>query len=160
MTAVTIEEYLLITGGAALKEKSTYKEASNNRFCCRPKRSYYTIIRQKKNIDTHRENMYIIAVHVNGGEMSILTTYTAARAQFKKLCDEVSSTREPVIIQRRNGEDVALVSADELESLMETAHLLKSQKNATRLISALVRAQSKEGKPSSVEKLRRELGIE
>ena len=92
--------------------------------------------------------------------MSILTTYTAARAQFKKLCDEVSSTREPIIIQRRNGEDVALVSADELESLMETAHLLKSPKNATRLISALVRAQSKEGKPSSVEKLRRELGFE
>ncbi len=92
--------------------------------------------------------------------MSILTTYTAARAQFKKLCDEVSSTREPVIIKRRNGEDVALVSADELESLMETAHLLKSPKNATRLISALVRAQSKEGKPGSVEKLRRELGVE
>jgi len=92
--------------------------------------------------------------------MSILTTYTAARAKFKKLCDEVSSTREPIIIQRRNGEDVALVSADELESLMETAHLLKSPKNATRLISALVRAQSKEGKPSSVEKLRRELGVE
>ncbi len=92
--------------------------------------------------------------------MSILTTYTAARAQFKKLCDEVSSTREPIIIQRRNGEDVALVSADELESLMETAHLLKSPKNATRLISALVRAQSKEGKPSSVEKLRGELGVE
>ncbi len=92
--------------------------------------------------------------------MSILTTYTAARAQFKKLCDEVSSTREPIIIQRRNGEDVALVSADELESLMETAHLLQSPKNSTRLISALIRAQRREGKPSSVEKLRRELGVE
>ena len=92
--------------------------------------------------------------------MSILTTYTAARAQFKKLCDEVSSTREPIIIKRRNGEDVALVSADELESLIETAHLLQSPKNATRLISALIRAQSKEGKPSSVEKLRRELGVD
>ena len=92
--------------------------------------------------------------------MSILTTYTAARAQFKKLCDEVSSSREPIIIQRRNGEDVALVSADELESLMETAHLLHSPKNATRLLSALIRAQRKEGKPGSVEKLRRELGID
>lgn len=93
-------------------------------------------------------------------KMSTLTTYTAARANFKKLCDKVSSTREPIIIQRRNGEDVALVSADELESLMETAHLLKSPKNATRLISALIRAQGREGKPSSVEKLRQELGID
>ncbi len=92
--------------------------------------------------------------------MSILTTYTAARAQFKKLCDEVTSSREPVIIKRRNGEDVALVSADELESLMETAHLLQSPKNAARLITALVRAQRKEGKPTSVGKVRQELGLE
>ena len=92
--------------------------------------------------------------------MSIFTTYTAARAQFKKLCDEVSSSREPVIIKRRNGEDVALISADELESLMETAHLLQSPKNATRLITALIRAQRKEGKPTSVNKLRQELGLE
>jgi len=60
--------------------------------------------------------------------MPLFATYTAARVQFKKLCDEVSLTRKPIIIQRRNGEDVALVSADKLESLMETAHLLKHRK--------------------------------
>lgn len=92
--------------------------------------------------------------------MSIFTTYTAARAQFKKLCDEVTSSREPVIIKRKNGEDVALVSADELESLLETAHLLQSPKNAARLMNALLRAQRKEGKPASINKLREELGLE
>jgi antitoxin YefM len=91
--------------------------------------------------------------------MSVFTTYTAARAKFKKLCDEVSSTREPVIIQRRNGDDVALVSADELGSLMETAHLLRSPKNATRLVSALLRAQDAEGKKSTPKQLRKELGL-
>jgi antitoxin YefM len=92
--------------------------------------------------------------------MSIVRSYTSARAQFKKICDEVSSTREPVIIQRRNGDDVALIAADELESLMETAHLLRSSKNASRLVSALLKAQRREGKKTSVHSLRREMNIE
>lgn len=91
--------------------------------------------------------------------MSILTSYTAARAEFKKLCDEVSSTWEPVIIHRRKGDDVALISADELESLMETTHLLRSPKNAQRLISALLKARGGEGRKTSVKKLRKEIGI-
>jgi len=91
--------------------------------------------------------------------MPTVTTYTNARATLAALCDQVSSSREPVIIQRRDAEDVALVSADELESLMETAHLLRSPKNAARLLAALSRAQSQELPPSSVDTLREELGF-
>ena len=91
--------------------------------------------------------------------MPTVTTYTAARATLAALCDEVASTREPVIIRRRNAEDVALVSAAELESLLETAHLLRSPKNAQRLLAALARAQCSELPPSSVHDLRRELGL-
>ena len=91
--------------------------------------------------------------------MPTVTTYTSARATFAALCDEVASTREPVIIRRRNAEDVALISADELESLLETAHLLRSPKNAQRLLDALSRAQRQELPPSSVEDLRRDLGL-
>ena len=91
--------------------------------------------------------------------MSTVTTYTRARATLAKLCSRVASTREPVIIHRRNAEDVALVSVDELESLEETAHLLRSPKNAQRLLSALRRARKGEGRPSSVESLRRDLGL-
>jgi antitoxin YefM len=78
---------------------------------------------------------------------------------FKKLCDDVVSTREPVIIHRRNGEDVALVSADELEGLLETAHLLRSPKNARRLLSALAKAEAGRGRAGSVSQLRKELGL-
>ena len=91
--------------------------------------------------------------------MTTITTYTQARAALASLCDEVASTREPVIIRRRNAEDVALVSADELASLLETAHLLRSPKNAQRLLAAINRAQSQTLPPSSVEELRRELGL-
>jgi antitoxin YefM len=92
--------------------------------------------------------------------MAIQTTYTKARANFAKLCNEVAENREIVIINRRGNEDVALVSADELSSLIETAHLLRSPKNAQRLLAALNRARSRKLKPQSVAKLRREMGLE
>jgi len=91
--------------------------------------------------------------------MSTVTTYTRARATFAKLCSRVASTREPVIIHRRNAEDVALVSVDELEGLLETAHLLRSPKNAQRLLTALERARKGEGRPGSVQSLRHDLGL-
>ncbi|HKQ03880.1 MAG TPA: type II toxin-antitoxin system prevent-host-death family antitoxin [Blastocatellia bacterium] len=91
--------------------------------------------------------------------MAIQTTYTKARANFAKLCNEVAENREIVIINRRGNEDVALVAADELSSLIETAHLLRSPKNAQRLLSALKRARSRKLKPRRVAQLRREVGL-
>ena len=72
--------------------------------------------------------------------MTIHTTYTQARTNFAKLCHNVTANREIVIIQRRGVEDVALISAAALTSLMETAYLLRSPKNAERLLTALNRA--------------------
>ena len=92
--------------------------------------------------------------------MAIQTTYTNARANLAKLCDEVAENREIVIINRRGNEDVALVAADELSSLIETAHLLRSPRNAQRLLAALNRARSRRLKPQSLDKLRREMGLE
>lgn len=90
---------------------------------------------------------------------AVVTTYTDARARLAALCDHVASSREAVIIKRRGAEDVALVSAEELESLLETAHLLRSPRNAQRLLSALQRAQARKTTPSSVAKLRKSLGL-
>jgi antitoxin YefM len=73
--------------------------------------------------------------------MSTTITYSHARANLAALCDHAISSREPIIIHRRGAADVALVSAAELRSLMETAHLLRSPKNAQRLLTALLRAQ-------------------
>jgi antitoxin YefM len=73
--------------------------------------------------------------------MTIETTYTAARSQLKTLMDRVVEDREVVMVRRRHGGDVALVAANELEGLLETAHLLRSPRNAARLLSALERAR-------------------
>jgi len=91
--------------------------------------------------------------------MSIQTTYSKARANLASLLDQVTSNREVIIINRRGSEDVALVAASELSSLMETAHLLKSPKNARRLLTALKRARTRKLKPQTLESLRRAVGL-
>jgi antitoxin YefM len=92
--------------------------------------------------------------------MANRTSYTKARAILASLCDRVAETREPYVIERRNGENVALISESELNSLLETAHLLRSPKNASRLAIALGRALKEKPAPSSLEQLRQSLGLE
>ena len=62
--------------------------------------------------------------------MPRVTTYSDLRARLKNHCDRVAETGEPLIIKRRRGADVALVSLEELAGLEETAHLLRSPENA------------------------------
>ena len=92
--------------------------------------------------------------------MAHRTTYTAARANFATLCNRAIENREVIMINRRGSEDVALVAANELSSLLETAHLLRSPRNARRLLAALARAKAKKGRPEPLSKLRRELGLD
>jgi antitoxin YefM len=92
--------------------------------------------------------------------MTIQTTYTQARTQLAALLDAVTNNREVVIIQRRDAEDVALIAADELTSLLETAHLLRSPANAERLLTALARVRQRTGAPQSLDELRREVGLD
>jgi len=92
--------------------------------------------------------------------MANRTTYTQARANLASLCNEVADTREPYIIERRNGENVALISEAELSSLLETAHLLRSPRNAQRLASALERARGGQLAPETMRDLRKSLGLD
>ena len=73
--------------------------------------------------------------------MTIETTYSQAREGLKGLMDRAVQDREVVLVRRRKGGDVALVAADELAGLLETAHLLRSPANADRLLTALNRAK-------------------
>ena len=51
------------------------------------------------------------------------------------------------------------MDAAELRSLTETAHLLRSPKNAQRLITALVRARDQKLPAETIETLRREFDL-
>lgn len=64
-------------------------------------------------------------------------TYTKARAQLAKTMDFVCENHEPVIITRSGEESVVMLSLEDYRSLEETAYLLRSPKNAKRLIEAI-----------------------
>jgi len=91
--------------------------------------------------------------------MTVEISYSQARQRLALLLDQVTDDREVVIIRRRNGEPAALIAADELASLTETAHLLRSPANAVRLLEALARALKGEGRTLSIEELRSEVGL-
>ena len=92
--------------------------------------------------------------------MTVKTSYSRARQNLASLWDEVEDSREPAVIQRRGHEDMALLPADELASLRETAYLLRSPENAVRLLTALTRGRRGRSKATNLAALRRELGLE
>jgi antitoxin YefM len=99
--------------------------------------------------------------------MAIETTYTALREGLAGYLDRVTDDREVVIVRRRGARDVAMVAADELSSLLETAYLLRSPKNAERLLHALAESVERDNQPipkqsaqASIEALRDDLGME
>jgi antitoxin YefM len=88
------------------------------------------------------------------------TTYSKLRENLASLLDKVVDDQEIVIVRRKGSRDVALVPASELAGLMETAHLLRSPRNARRLLAAMRRAKAGTGRRITLEQLRRETGLE
>jgi antitoxin YefM len=92
--------------------------------------------------------------------MATETTYTALREKLASYLDRVTDDREVVIVRRRGARDVAIIPADELSSLMETAYLLRSPKNAERLLASLREAERGGGEVMTVDELRRSTGLD
>lgn len=92
--------------------------------------------------------------------MSLEISYSEARNNLASLLDRVTDNREVVVINRRGHEKVAVISADELNSVLESLYLLRSPKNARRLMSAIKRAEAGTTKSTSIDELRKEFGIE
>ena len=94
------------------------------------------------------------------GIVAIETSYTDARANLARLLDRVTQDREIVVINRRGQEDVAMIAASELSTLVETAYLLRSPRNAQRLLEAMRRSLAGEIPLATVQELRREFGLD
>lgn len=92
--------------------------------------------------------------------MSTTATYSHAREHLAKLWDEIEDSQDPIILRRRGHEDMAILPARELRSLQETAHLLRSPRNAARLLAALNRSKRSEGTEVDLESLAREFGLD
>jgi antitoxin YefM len=91
--------------------------------------------------------------------MAVKVSYSHARDNLADLWNEVEDSREAAVIQRRGHEDMALIPADELASLRESAYLLRSPRNAARLLAALTRARRARTPAKDLAALRRDLGL-
>lgn len=85
------------------------------------------------------------------------TTYSNVRKNLKSYLDEVCLNHVPLHIERREGDDVVIISEDDYNSLEESAYLLKSPKNAMRLFEALNSDKTK--KFNNINQLKDELWI-
>jgi antitoxin YefM len=101
------------------------------------------------------------------------TSYTHLRENLAGILDDVITQQDVVIVRRKGApgarphgrgpesrpgsRDVALIPATELAGLIETAHLLRSPRNARRLLAALRRAETGKVQPTNVRDLRREI---
>ncbi len=64
-------------------------------------------------------------------------TYTEAREKLSDIIDKVCEDHDPLIITKRRDKAVVLMSLDDYESLKETSYLLKSPRNARRLLESI-----------------------
>lgn len=69
-------------------------------------------------------------------------TYSAARANLAATLDKVCDDHDPVIITRRNGRNVVMVSQADWNAMEETVYLLKSPVNADRIRRSLTEART------------------
>ena len=88
------------------------------------------------------------------------TSYSKLRENLAEIWDRVEDSQEPVIVERRGHQTMAILPAEELEGLRETAHLLRSPRNAARLLTALQRALRGQTKSIALEDLRAEQGLD
>jgi antitoxin YefM len=73
-------------------------------------------------------------------------SYTAARSQLAKTMDKVCEDRDPVIITRKGAQSVVMMSLEDYQALEETAYLLRSPKNAKRLLESIAELEQGRGK--------------
>nr|WP_320012463.1 type II toxin-antitoxin system prevent-host-death family antitoxin [uncultured Desulfobulbus sp.] len=72
-------------------------------------------------------------------------TYTAARQNLAKTMEKVCNDRTPIIVTRKSSNSVVIMSLEDYEALEETAYLLRSPKNAKRLLESINQLENGKG---------------
>ncbi len=89
-----------------------------------------------------------------------ITSPTEAKNDLFKLLDQVVENHQVYIINRGEGENVALIAESDLLSLVETVYLLRSPANARRLMNAIEESKTGKIEPQTIAELQQELGID
>ena len=86
--------------------------------------------------------------------MNLSVSYSEMRKHLKENFDRVCSDHIPILVTRKNGENIVVISEDDFQSLQETAYLCQSPKNLSRLLESLKRETG-----HSFETVKHDLGI-
>ena len=70
------------------------------------------------------------------------TSYSKLRQNLKKMIDWTTNNCEPTFITSHKERKAVLMSYDDYCSLQETAYLMKSPKNAQRLLEAVLAVET------------------
>ena len=73
-------------------------------------------------------------------------TYTSARENLAHTIDRVCEDHDPVVITKKNDKSVVMMSLEDYESLQETAYLLRSPRNAKRLLESIQQLETGKGR--------------
>ncbi|MEZ5538564.1 MAG: type II toxin-antitoxin system prevent-host-death family antitoxin [Pseudomonadales bacterium] len=77
-------------------------------------------------------------------------TYTAARANLAATMNRVCEDHEPLIITRNSEQAVVMMSLEDYKALEETSYLLRSPKNAQRLLASIAQLEAGKGETRSL----------
>jgi antitoxin YefM len=89
-------------------------------------------------------NKLYVSTCAGGPEMNAVT-YSQARENLAKTMDKVCDDHSPIIVTRKNQRSVVMISLEDYEALEETAYLLRSPKNARRLLESIAQLEAGRG---------------
>lgn len=69
-------------------------------------------------------------------------TYSEVRAKLAETMEKVCDDHAPMIVTRKNSRSVVMISLDDYQALEETAYLLRSPKNAQRLLESIAELEN------------------
>jgi len=71
--------------------------------------------------------------------------YTRLRSNLAREMDRVCEDHAPIIVTRKASSSVVMISLDDYEALEETSYLLRSPRNARRLLESLAELEAGRG---------------
>jgi antitoxin YefM len=75
----------------------------------------------------------------------LATSYSNFRQDLKAFFDKVNTHHTPLLVTRAKGEDIVVLSKSDYDSMEETFYLLKSPKNAARLLKSIEELENGKG---------------
>ena len=79
-----------------------------------------------------------------------VVSYSELRNSLKSIMDKAWSDHDPVIVTRKSGHQMVLVSLDDFKAMEETSYLLSNPKNAERLKTSLQNSRSGNVQPFEI----------